>query len=80
GLTGLVVATGHYRNGVLLAPATAEEVVRILDAGAPREDAAGAGGDSPFTRFRPSRFATSGLDAPGSPVPASGAHRRAPVA
>ena len=27
---GLVVATGHYRNGILLAPVTADEVVRLL--------------------------------------------------
>jgi glycine oxidase len=29
-LDGLVLATGHYRNGVLLAPTTAERVVEIL--------------------------------------------------
>ena len=28
---GLVVATGHYRNGVLLTPVTAERVSEILD-------------------------------------------------
>ena len=31
---GLVVATGHYRNGVLLSAATAEAVVALLDGGA----------------------------------------------
>ncbi len=54
GPAGLVVATGHYRNGFLLAPITADEVVRLLavadggcDAGAPT-----------FARFRPDRFAS----------------------
>ncbi len=32
GLPGLLVATGHYRNGILLAPVTADEVVRLLTA------------------------------------------------
>ncbi|MGL6134741.1 MAG: FAD-dependent oxidoreductase, partial [Prochlorococcaceae cyanobacterium] len=30
---GLVVASGHYRNGVLLAPATAEWVASRITAG-----------------------------------------------
>ncbi|MEO8091748.1 MAG: glycine oxidase ThiO [bacterium] len=30
-LDGLVVATGHYRNGILLAPLTAEAVVGVLE-------------------------------------------------
>jgi glycine oxidase len=29
-LDGLVVATGHYRNGILLAPITADAVAAIL--------------------------------------------------
>jgi glycine oxidase len=33
GLDGLVAATGHYRNGVLLAPITAAGIVRLLTAG-----------------------------------------------
>ena len=33
-LTGLVVATGHYRNGILLAPITADAVADLLTAGA----------------------------------------------
>jgi glycine oxidase len=33
GPAGLVVATGHYRNGVLLAPASAEAVVELLEHG-----------------------------------------------
>jgi glycine oxidase len=33
GLDGLIMATGHYRNGVLLAPVTAEAVVGLLCTG-----------------------------------------------
>ena len=33
GVDGLVVATGHYRNGVLLAPVTADAVVELLSTG-----------------------------------------------
>jgi glycine oxidase len=45
-LPGLVYATAHYRNGVLLAPLTAELVVRAV-----------AGGDDPAFAFTsPSRF------------------------
>src|SRR5229473_2018264 len=32
---GVVVATGHYRNGILLAPATAELVVQLVDGASP---------------------------------------------
>jgi len=46
-LEGLVWATGHYRNGVLLAPVTADAVLRTLVDGAP----APAG-----ERFSPERF------------------------
>jgi glycine oxidase len=38
-IDGLVLATGHYRNGILLAPLTAEAVAAQL-AGEPRPDAA----------------------------------------
>ena len=31
-LSGLLMATGHYRNGILLAPITAEHIVGLLDA------------------------------------------------
>jgi glycine oxidase len=34
GLDGLIVATGHYRNGILLTPLTAEGVVQLLTTGA----------------------------------------------
>jgi glycine oxidase len=50
GPDGLVIATGHYRNGVLLAPVTADCVASLL-----------AGGDPPgeIERFSPLRFAAS---------------------
>jgi glycine oxidase len=60
---GLVVATGHYRNGILLAPLTAYEVVGILRgedaARSPRPDPAamtGVGPTGAFTPFGPGRF------------------------
>jgi glycine oxidase len=37
---GLIVATGHYRNGILLAPITAEIVADLLDGRAPSVDLA----------------------------------------
>src|SRR5579884_109526 len=79
-LPGLVVATGHYRNGILLAPLTAAEVARLLEAGA--DPAAGEGGPSPFAAFRPTRFAaTTGVsgDGPtGAGAPSSGPSRAGP--
>jgi glycine oxidase len=70
-LPGLIVATGHYRNGILLAPVTAYEVARILHTGDARPS---LGGGSPvdasspegadlsdaFAPFGPGRFAPSG--------------------
>jgi glycine oxidase len=52
GVTGLIMATGHYRNGILLAPVTAYEVTRILLAGTvgvigPAEDPEPAGPAGP---------------------------------
>jgi glycine oxidase len=32
-LDGLVLATGHHRNGILLAPLTGEGVAELLDGG-----------------------------------------------
>ncbi|MPZ86723.1 MAG: glycine oxidase ThiO [Nitriliruptorales bacterium] len=46
-LEGLVLATGHYRNGVLLTPATAEGIVDLL---------AGGGLPERFAPFSPRRF------------------------
>ncbi len=48
GLEGLLVASGHYRNGILLAPVTAEAVAEFLTGGAWPEVVA---------PFRPERFA-----------------------
>ena len=39
-LEGLIVATGHYRNGILLAPITAEIVADLLAGQAPPIDLA----------------------------------------
>jgi glycine oxidase len=46
-LAGLVVATGHYRNGILLAPITADAIADLLAAG---------GLPAGFDRFDPCRF------------------------
>src|SRR5664280_587143 len=61
GTDGLVVATGHFRNGVLLAPLTATEVVRLLVGGpdSPDPDL------GPFAAFRPHRFASGAATAAG---------------
>ena len=50
---GLLLATGHFRNGVLLAPATADEVIALLDSRDDRKTVR----PSPFDAFRPVRFA-----------------------
>jgi glycine oxidase len=51
-----VVATGHYRNGILLTPVTADAIAELLATGqAPELIAA----------FAPSRFAGSVPTAPG---------------
>ncbi len=64
GLPGLLVATGHYRNGILLAPVTAEEIVGLLTN--PDPPAPGStGGDELFAAFRPGRF---GRPAEGAPT------------
>ncbi len=42
GLDGLLWATGHYRNGVLLAPLTADAVAELLEGGELPESAAAA--------------------------------------
>jgi glycine oxidase len=47
GVEGLIVATGHYRNGILLAPVTADGVAQLISDGALPDVLA------PFT---PSRF------------------------
>jgi len=47
-LEGLVLATGHYRNGVLLAPITGDAVAALLDGADPPVEVAA---------FDPNRFA-----------------------
>jgi glycine oxidase len=47
GLPGLVLATGHFRNGVLLAPVTADVVADLIVTGSLAEEAAA---------FSPARF------------------------
>ena len=47
GPSGLIVATGHFRNGVLLAPATASAVIQLVETGSARE----------IEPFAPGRFA-----------------------
>lgn len=47
-LPGVFVATGHYRNGILLAPATAKYLLELMDTGEIPEAIA---------RFSPGRFA-----------------------
>ncbi len=60
-LEGLIWATGHYRNGILLAPLTAELVAGVL------EDSAARGGSEPLlAACDPLRFA--GAAAAGSPA------------
>jgi glycine oxidase len=53
-LPGLVVATGHYRNGVLLAPVTADAIADLLTSGALPLG---------FERFDPCRFAHAAVPA-----------------
>lgn len=50
-LDGLVLASGHYRNGILLAPITADGVTALLTRGELPEELAG---------FSPQRFALEG--------------------
>jgi len=68
-IEGLVVATGHYRNGILLAPVTAEAIVDLVT---------GSGLPPALARFTPGRFAAGtatrvgpalGHREPSGPVP-----------
>jgi glycine oxidase len=47
-MEGLIIATGHYRNGILLAPVTADAVVALLE---------GRPVDEFMLPFGPDRFA-----------------------
>jgi glycine oxidase len=55
GLSGLVVATGHYRNGVLLTPVTADAIATYFVAGRIDDDIAA---------FSPARFETGPVGRP----------------
>jgi len=68
GLPGLYWATGHHRNGILLAPVTADLLARALVGEAPSELA---------SAFAPGRFAGRGLASRGGLAPggASGSAR-----
>lgn len=55
-MDGLIVATGHYRNGILLAPLTADAVVAVL---------CGDRVTGPMALFEPKRFGTATTPAPG---------------
>ena len=57
---GLIVATGHFRHGILLAPITALEVVRLLQGG--------AGDTGLFGPFGPGRFRPGRVPAGPAPV------------
>jgi len=52
GIEGLYVATGHFRNGILLAPITATLLRELIVDGAP---------SLPLDPFRPDRF-INGVD------------------
>ena len=53
GIEGLMFATGHHRNGILLTPATAEAVSRTILTGET---------DPALSAFSPARFRTSGAE------------------
>jgi glycine oxidase len=63
GIGGLIVASGHYRNGILLAPATATAVAALL---------AGEAAPRALDAFDPLRFETEAYPSPsvGTEVPA----------
>jgi len=56
GVGGLLLATGHYRNGILMSPVTADAVVACLTGQPPAPEWA------PFT---PGRFVVEGLAGEG---------------
>jgi glycine oxidase len=60
-LPGLVLATGHFRAGVLLAPVTADTVAAFLRTGQP---------DPIWRAFGPARFAARGSRPQGAERPA----------
>jgi glycine oxidase len=70
-LDGLVWATGHWRNGVLLAPLTGEAVAELLASGAMPEELA---------PLSPARFAEGAAAAAASRTGAAGSARGAATA
>jgi glycine oxidase len=65
GIEGLIWASGHHRNGILLAPLSAELVLGLLDPGAARDE------HGPLlAACDPGRFAETA--APGAPAAARG--------
>ena len=68
---GLVWATGHYRNGILLAPLTAELVTGMLAGGDAAGTAAGDAEESVLSACAPGRFAAASehLERPASRSP-----------
>jgi glycine oxidase len=58
-MEGLFMATGHYRNGILLAPVTADAVVSLLD---------GKGVSDVIGSFGPDRFDGLQGDPPSRPA------------
>jgi len=60
GPDGLVVATGHYRNGILLTPVTADAIAELLASGRVPELIA---------PFGPERFAGGVAAGPGRTAP-----------
>jgi glycine oxidase len=56
-IDGLILASGHFRNGVLLAPVTADAVAALLAGERPRADL-GAFAPGRFRSRRPARLAT----------------------
>ena len=66
-LPGLIVATGHYRNGILLTPVTADALAESLTTGALPAVAA------PFTprRFLAPAREGAGLQVPATPAPSA---------
>jgi glycine oxidase len=68
GPRGLVLATGHHRNGILLAPLTADAVVAHLSPAAAGEEGVRRAAEA-LAPFGPQRFHTDDsrvLDAPGA--------------
>ena len=51
-MPGLVIATGHYRNGILLAPVTADAITELIVDGATPDG---------YERFNPCRFTSAAV-------------------